>query len=44
MVVLLVVVLAGVFSFYITKLASDTCNGSCLQPAPYKAIQLNKRP
>lgn len=31
------------FSFYITKLASGTCNYCCLQPAWYKVIQLNKR-
>lgn len=30
------------FSFYITKLASGTCNYFYLQPAWYKVIQLNK--
>lgn len=43
MVVLLVVVLMVVFfPFYITKLASDTCNYFYFQPAQYKVIQLNK--
>lgn len=32
----------GFFPFYITKLASGTCNYFYFQPAQYKVIQLNK--